>query len=214
MAEILYGRWNPSQVRDRIVDDTWTTVEVVSGMQKIVPSSIDFSGSYANLDPSTGYISFNNVSFLRINGLFSNSYTRYSLLHSLRGNVFEGINIRCQVTQSAGDYNTSSGYHWTYRKVYNSTATLGGDTSDPSWLFDQVNQYSYKAVANFYSPSSEQATFINSGVWNYNPEVDYNVGQAEYFGYTTANVTPVGLKFFPQNNLEFMSGTMVFYAYI
>jgi len=215
MPEITYGRWNPSEIRDRIVDNTWTGVEVMSGLEKIVPTSINFSGESALLNPSTGFITFKNISFIRVNGLFTSTYALYRMISDISGNVFEGTNLRVRVSLGPGNDTTSGNYNWNMKYHYASTWSGSQGTSDTSWMLSQITQQSFPDDTLFYrNPSAANSlSFFRKGIFDDNVRDDTTYALHDTYGNMYVGGDFTSLYFFPQNNLEFITGSMLFYGY-
>ena len=215
MPEITYGRWNPSEIRDRIMDDTWTGVEVVSGIEKVLPTSIDFSGESASLDISTGVVSFRNVSFVRVNGLFSSTYVLYKMLTNISCNVFDGTWLRAKISFGAGTDDTiGSSYEWVYKYIAAATVSGSASSSNTSWALSYLFQQSFEDEILISKPiGSATVGFYRKGLYDDNVRDDFTYAQWDQAGFTTTNANPTSLYLFPANNLEFMTGTLAFYGY-
>lgn len=215
MPEITYGRWNPSEIRDRIMDNTWTGVESVSGMEKIVPSSIDFSGESASLNISTGAINFVNISFIRINGVFSSTYALYKMITDISSNVFDGTTLRIRVSTGAGGDHAGSNYSFTYNYIYGSSLAASGSNNQTSWMYGNIFQQSFPDEGIFYRnpASASYISFFKKGLFDDNTRDDFTYAIYDVYAnsYTAANYT--SLYIFPANNLEFITGTINLFGY-
>ena len=215
MPEITYGRWNPSEIRDRIVDNTWTGVEVVSGIEKIMPTSINFSGEYADLDISTGLITFRNISFIRINGLFSSTYVLYKMLTNISCNVFDGTYLRAKLSFGPGtDDSIGNRYDWVNKYITSTTISGTAGSSNSSWALSYLVQQSFEDEITITKPiGSGTVGFYRKGLYDDNVRDDFTYAQYDFSGWITIDANPTSLYLFPANNLEFITGSVSCYGY-
>jgi len=77
---ITTGRFNPATIRGRIIDNNWPdNADDIDGTLIIAPTSISFSGTSASAN-GNGFVEFESVSELSLNGIFSSSYEDYIII--------------------------------------------------------------------------------------------------------------------------------------
>lgn len=74
---ITTGRYNPSKVRFRMLDDNWPDdADDTDGTVVIAPTSVTYSGTSAVVN-GNGFVTFTSVGEFTLNGIFSATYDDY-----------------------------------------------------------------------------------------------------------------------------------------
>jgi hypothetical protein len=100
------GRWNPDEVRERVLDGLWP--EPLGGLVLIPPESVVAGGFAGQASTNTaGSVSFTNCSSVSLNGVFSTEFTNYAIATRLVGTSNTLVQFRMRRNNS-DDSSTSS----------------------------------------------------------------------------------------------------------
>lgn len=144
MPEITYGRWNPTEVWDRVFDGTWVSADdPLGGMVLITPTSIASTGTgNSSSIGANGSVTFSACETLSLNGVFTTSYDNYMIAMRTIGSVANFPSFRLR---SAGIDESSASNFYTHQYIYaGSTTVSAARSANNLW-------YSYGNTASLYS---------------------------------------------------------------
>jgi hypothetical protein len=145
------------------------------GLKLIVPTSVAVGSGTGSAD-SLGTVTFNAISSVSLNGIFSSTYENYRIVMNTTsgsGNVDIFMRLRF-----SGSDNTTTNYEWTYQD-FSTTTTVGRSTGDTKLSIgaNSINMGSLVTV-DLGSPfNSTRTNYICSNLYGTGPEGRYRQGQ-------------------------------------
>jgi hypothetical protein len=115
MSDVTYGRWNPDEVRERVLDDTWPQ-ESPGGLVLLTPTSVSGTNAFIL---SSGVVSIDDTSYVNIQGVFTSDYDHYVIYIVGRANATTTFYL----SQSGQDFTT--GYYRYYITTTNQSVSQG-----------------------------------------------------------------------------------------
>ena len=164
MPEITYGRWNPSEVMDRVLDGTWPNDEDFApgmGMSLLSPTSIVYSGTSASIGAG-GSVEFSGVTSLSFNGVFSATYDNYMVVirHS-----HSSTNTSIGMAMRASGFNEQSpALFYTYQELTATSSSVFGsrNVGSEGLMGRTSNEQKSGDAVYFYGPYLAQPTVLRS----------------------------------------------------
>lgn len=170
---ITTGRYNPSKVRFRMLDNNWPdNADQVDGTVLIAPTSITYSGTSATVN-GNGFVTFDTVGLFTLNGIFTSEYDDYIVTIACRSNVSQP-NLGYRLTSGV---NVASNNYVRQNLYANGTSITSGrttglnqgyfcfaDNSNGEWSTTGVTAYFYRPFLNSFTYSrSLSADSYSSG---------------------------------------------------
>ena len=201
---ITTGRFNPSKVRFRMLDNDWPDdADDTDGTVVIAPTSVTYSGTSAVVN-GNGFVTFTSVGELTINGIFSSQYDDYIITITGRSTVSApnlGYRLMAGVNMAATNYTRqylyADGASVTAGRTTGATQGYMGFMSSGADVSTTTGHTVY-----FYRP------FLSSFTYSRNLSADGHNGSVLIDDTTCHNVAQsnTGLYIFPSSGL--MTGTV------
>lgn len=121
MPNITFGRWNPTEVMERRLDNDWPSPTPYA-TNLVTPTSISSTGTgNSSSIGANGSVTFSSCATLSLNGVFTSDYDNYMVVcrHQLNSST-EVIGFRLRA--NGVDNSTASSY--VYQAVYASSTTI------------------------------------------------------------------------------------------
>jgi hypothetical protein len=141
------------------------------GLIPITPTSIANTGGSTNIS-STGTLSFTSISEIKLNGVFSSTYTSYKVvLTNVKASQYTEIIARLSVS---GSNNTTSNYNslQTYTAINNTGAGADKFPSTTYWIF--ANLQPEGQIDSWYDIWNPNATALTQ--YSFTHGKKYNTG--------------------------------------
>jgi hypothetical protein len=180
---------------------TWYSVApsvATPGLSIVSPTSIANSGGSASA--SGGEVTCSGVTSLSLNGIFTSTYSNYSIVFTHTETAGAAFNMRMR---ASGSDNSTSNYAWGGGyQAYGSAATAEGATGTNTWQFSGQANGTNSVTINVYLPQAAFPTTFNSS--------GSDTGNVRrYGGYFSASTQFDGISFYGGT----FSGTVRVYGY-
>ena len=177
MPNITFGRWNPTEVLERRLDNDWPSPTPYA-TNLVTPTSISSTGTgNSSSIGANGSVTFSSCATLSLNGVFTSDYDNYMLIcrHSVTAN--DGLLFRLRA--GGTDNSTASSYVYQYWFADSSSVTAARTTNNYGQMSARGNTQRAGFTAYIYGPNLAQPTAYRSVIAD-----DYLSGTITDFGGT------------------------------
>jgi hypothetical protein len=139
------------------------------GLAPIVPTSVSVPSGSGSYSTTTGLITFSNVTDVRIDGVFSSTYSNYRVLISSTGaSVNMTLNIRMRA--SGTEYTTANHAYavsyWGYPGAVSNTGSTTGTYCQVGWIEGAVSARNATSI-DVFNPANPLHTAYSSNSISY-----------------------------------------------
>lgn len=160
MPNITFGRWNPTEVLERRLDNDWPSPTPYA-TNLVTPTSIASTGTgNSSSIGANGSVTFSSCATLSLNGVFTSDYDNYMI--SIRHSTTADYTLNIRFRASGTDNSTASSYVFQYLFA-DATSISGARTTTTSGSFSYRGNTQRAGVTGFiYGPFLAQPTAYRS----------------------------------------------------
>lgn len=160
MPSTTYGRWNPTDVLERVLDSNWPSPTPFA-MNLVTPTSVDKTGTGSTATVNTnGSVTFSSCTTLSLNGVFTSNFDNYMIV-SLETGTAGSEAVLYRLRSSFSDASATN-YTNQYISAHTTSITGSRTTSENRGIFKNIDAGRDGGVLYIYGPGLTQPTVSRS----------------------------------------------------